>query len=313
MHEGIAPNGDRLFPAFPYTSFTRVSEADVDAIYAFLRTVKPVRYRPPANGILFTMRWPLRLWNALYFESGRFTPDPARSAEWNRGDYLVEGLGHCSACHTPRTWLMAEDPERRYEGGVIEDEVNGRPVRWFAPNLTGAKNGLASWSVEELARYLHKGFSRRAGTFGPMNEVITNSLMKLDAADVRAMAVYLKSLAPGGEAGDSVPPEVVQAGAPLYARHCAKCHGESGRGNVFGGPPLAGSAIVQSSDPASLINIVLFGPQTPKGVSFGGWETMSGYGDVLSDEEIAAVINFTRGSWGNRASVVSAEAVAERR
>jgi mono/diheme cytochrome c family protein len=315
MHEGIAAGGYRLFPAFPYTSFTKVTDADVDAIYHYLRSVKAARYTPPSNNFAFTQRWGMMFWNSLFFTKGRFSPDAARSTEWNRGAYLVEGLGHCSACHTPRNLLMAETAEKAYTGGAIRDKVaQGKIRRWSAVNLTSGKNGLAAWSVNDLVKYLRTGFSPRGGTFGPMNDVIVNSLKKLTSEDVRAMAVYLKSQPIGAEyRGDGISPEQTSAGAAIYKDRCEKCHSASGRGGMFSGPPLAGSAVVQAEDPASLINIILYGPETPKGVSFGSWETMQPYNEVLNDSEVAAVSNYIRGSWGNRTSAVKAAAVAEQR
>lgn len=314
MHEGVGRNGKRLFPAFPYTSFTRMSDADVDALYAYLRTLKAVRYEPPDNGLLFSQRWPLMLWNALFFKSGRYRPDASQSAEWNRGAYLVEGAGHCGACHTPRNLFMAEIADRAYEGGVIRDRVADNKIRtWSAVNLTSAKSGLAAWSVEDLTRYLHTGFSPRAGTFGPMNEVIVNSLKHLSAEDVRAMSVYLKSLPAREQDSPGIPEQHVLAGEPLYKERCVECHASSGRGGMFSGPPLAGSAIVQSDNPTSLINIILYGPETPEEVSFGAWETMQAYHDVLTDDEVAAVSNYVRGSWGNRGRAVQAGDVARQR
>lgn len=314
MHEGIAADGRRLFPAFPYTSYTKVTDADVAAIYAYLRTLRPVRYTPPSNGFLLRQRWALRIWNAMFFEEGRFVPNAENSAEWNRGAYLVEGLGHCGACHTPRNAFMAERPESAHEGGVILGEVApGRLRPWSAVNLTSAKQGLASWSVNDLTKYLHTGFSPRAGTFGPMNEVIVNSLMKLSSEDVRAMAIYLKSLPAREYNGVTVSLEQARAGEAIYQERCEKCHAASGRGGIFSGPPLAGSAIVQAQNPASLINSILHGTETPQQVSFGAWETMPSYADVLEDPEVAAVSNYVRGSWGNRALPVSRDDVARQR
>jgi mono/diheme cytochrome c family protein len=314
MHEGVAAGGHRLFPAFPYTSFTKATDTDVRAIYAYLRTVKPVRYSPPANGFLFTQRWTLTVWNSLFFEEGRFSPSAAQSAEWNRGAYLVEGLGHCGACHTPRNALMAEAADKALEGGVLEERVApGKFRRWSAINLTSAKTGLVSWSVDALAKYLQTGYSARAGTFGPMNEVIANGLMKLTPQDARAMAVYLKSL-PGREySGERVSPDQIKAGEPIYKKRCEKCHLASGRGGIFTGPPVAGSAVVQSDDPASLINIILYGAEAAEDVALGGWETMKPYGDVLDDAQVAAVSNYVRGSWGNRARPVGPTEVAQQR
>ena len=314
MHEGIAAGGYRLYPAFPYTAFTKVTDADIDAIYAFLRAVKAVRYTPPSSGFVFTQRWGMASWNALFFSEGRFSPDAARSAEWNRGAYLVEGLGHCSACHTPRNLFMAEIAGKAFAGGLIQDQVaQGKIRRWSAVNLTSAKNGLGAWSVSDLAKYMQTGFSARGGTFGPMNEVIVNSLKKLTAEDVRAMAVYLKSLPAQEYRGDGVTPQEANAGEAIYKDRCEKCHSTSGRGGMFGGPPLAGSAVVQAEDPASLINIILYGPETPKEVAFGGWETMKPYTEVLNDSQVAAVSNYVRGSWGNRATTVKAADVTQQR
>ncbi|HEY4368946.1 MAG TPA: cytochrome c [Steroidobacteraceae bacterium] len=314
MHEGIAADGHRLFPAFPYTSYTKVSDEDVAAIYAYLKTLQPVRYTPPGNGLLFSQRWTLAIWNAMFFTPGRFVPDAKQSDEWNRGAYLVEGLGHCSACHAPRDALMAEIPDKPYHGGLIMDKVAPNKVRpWSAVDLTSAKHGLGSWSVNDLTKYLHKGFSTRAGTFGPMNEVIVNSLKKLSAEDVKAMAVYLKSLPASDFSGESVSAEQAKPGEAIYKDRCEKCHSSSGRGGMFSAPPLAGSAVVQSADPASLINSIVYGPETPKDVSFGAWETMHPYGDVLDDSQIAAVSNYIRGSWGNRARPVTAKDVARQR
>lgn len=314
MHEGVSRDGSRLFPAFPYPSYTKVTDEDVAAIYAFLRTLKPVSYKAPRNDLMFRQRWALRIWNALFFEPGRFAPDASQSVEWNRGAYLTDGLGHCSACHTPRDRFMAEKAGQIYEGGAIQERsATGELRRWSAVNLTSATHGLASWSVDDLSRYLHKGVSRRAGTFGPMNEVIVNSLMKLTPADIRAMSVYLKSL-PGREyKGPSVSPEQANAGRALYEERCEECHMDSGRGGLFSAPPLAGSAIVQAEDPASLINVVVHGPQLPEEVSFGNWETMPSYGDVLSDAEIADVLNYIRGSWKHKARPVTAPEVAKQR
>ena len=314
MHEGIAADGSPLFPAFPYTAYTKVSDEDVAAIYAYLRSLEPVRYTPPKNSMAFWMRWPMRIWNGAFFEPGRFVADASKDAAWNRGAYLVEGLAHCSSCHTPRNRAMAEIAERRYQGGVLLDHVDGDKRReWFAVDLTPSKNGLASWSVDDLTKYLHKGFSPRAGTFGPMNEVIVNSLSKLQAEDVRAMAVYLKSLPSREYVGAKVSVQQAQVGAALYEEHCEDCHAGSGRGGIFSGPPVAGSAIVQGDDPSSLINVLLYGPSTPKEVSFGAWETMPAFGDDLSDEQIVAVGNYIRGSWGNVGRALTVEDVSKQR
>ena len=314
MHEGIARDGSQLFPAFPYTSFTRVSDADVAAIYGYLRTVPAVRYTPPDNGTLLSMRWPLAAWKGLFFEPGRYRANPAKPVEWNRGAYLVEGLGHCGTCHTPRNWLYAEQSAKAYQGGAVQAAVaKGKRRRWSAVDLTSSPQGLGPWSITDLTQYFQTGVSARAGTFGPMNEVIVNSLRFLAPEDLRAMAMYLKSLPGRAYAGKTVSPQMVSSAAPIYKARCEKCHGRSGHGGFFSGPPLAGSAVVQAEDPASLINIIIYGPETPHEISYGAWETMPSYGDVLDDGQIQALSNFMRGSWGNRASAVSLGAVRDQR
>jgi len=314
MQEGIAAGGYPLFPAFPYTSFTKVSDQDVNAIYAYLRTVKAQHYEPPRNGILFSQRWVMKLWNALYFEPARYAPDRSKSAQWNAGAYLVQGLGHCSACHTPRNPMMAEVSSLRFTGGLLLEKVAENKIRlWSGVNLTSASSGLARWSIADLIKYLSTGFSLRAGAFGPMNDVIVNSTAHLAAQDVQAMAVYLKSL-PALDALDStVTSQQAKAGEDIYKQRCEKCHMSSGRGGLFNGPPLAGSAVVQADSPASLINIILYGPEVPKQVSFGAWESMKPYIDVLTDAEIASVSNYVRGSWDNRAAPVTVADVAAQR
>jgi mono/diheme cytochrome c family protein len=314
MHEGIGRDGKRLFPAFPYTSFTNVRDEDVDAIYAYLRTLKPVRYRPPGNGILFSQRWAMAIWNALFFRSGRYAPDPTQSAEWNAGAYLVQGLGHCGACHTPRNMFLAESTDQAFAGGTLTDVVAPDKSRhWFAVNLTPARTGLASWSVDDLTRYLKTGYSQRAGAFGPMVAVVANGTLQLSAEDVRAMAVYLKGVPAREGPAPSGAAEQTPSGGAIYKERCEKCHMSSGRGGFLTGPPLAGSAVVQADDPASLINIILYGQGSSKGLSSNAWETMKAYADVLSDDQVAAVSNYVRASWKNRARTVRAAEVARQR
>jgi mono/diheme cytochrome c family protein len=314
MHEGVAVGGKRLFPAFPYTSFTQVSDADVDAIYAFLRTIQPAQYTPPDNGWLLRLRWPMALWNRFFFQERRFSPDESKSEAWNRGAYLVEGLGHCSACHTPRNFWMAEREELKYTGGTMLDHAApGKVRRWSAVNLTSSKQGLGSWSEKHLAQYLRTGFSLRGGTFGPMNAVIIDSLKHLTPQDASAMATYIKSLPAHDYTGEPVSADAVAQGEPIYLERCEKCHGESGRGGMFSAPAVAGSAIAQSEDPSSLINLIMYGQGKAPGVSFGAWEQMPAYAEILNDSQIAAVSNYVRGSWGNRASIVTPEQVAEQR
>ncbi len=316
MHTGVAPRG-RLFPVFPYTSFTLVATDDLKAIFAYLKSLPPVRYTPPSNSIAFAMRWPMMIWNALFFEEGRYEAVAAQSEEWNRGAYLTEGLGHCSACHTPRNLLLAERKDLKYTGATQPDHVAEGQVRtWSAVNLTQATSGLGGWPVEQIARYLKTGHSTKAGIFGPMNEVIINSLQHLTTEDTKAMAVYLKSLPPLGESPEQTLTDAERAaGLKLYDEHCEECHLDSGRGAFMKAPPVAGSAIVQTAHPASLINAILYGAKVGQGspLPFGAWEDMKSFADKMSDEEVATLSNFLRSTWGNKGGRVSASDVAKQR
>ena len=314
MHEGISADGSRLFPAFPYASYTKVTDADVNDIHAYLKTLKPVRYVPPDNSILFSMRWALAVWNKLYLKPGRFVADAQKSAEWNRGAYLVEGLGHCGACHTPRNPQMAELPEKALQGGVIPGEVAPGKLRdWFAVNLTNAKHGLAAWSEADLVRYFQTGVSPRGSTLGPMNEVVVHSLKHLTKADLHSMAAYLKSLKSPDYSGPTVAADVARRGESIYTEHCEECHGPSGRGGLFTGPSLAGSAIVQGEHPATLVNVILYGSTIAREAAHSAWEEMPAYAETLSDSEVADISNYLRGNWGNRAAPVTPEDVQRQR
>jgi mono/diheme cytochrome c family protein len=240
--------------------------------------------------------------------------NPLRSAEWNRGAYLVEGLSHCGACHSPRNWLGAEIENDAYRGATYLDEVAEGMIRpWTAVNLTSSNTGLGPWSVDDLAKYLKTGHSQRAGTFGPMNKVIVNSTSRLAEEDVSAMAVYLKSL-PAKDMIKTKAPSVadLQYGEQVYSIHCATCHLPTGLVNEKG-PPLAGSAIVLAPDAASLINVILYGAEVPEPEIDGAWESMEGFELKLDDEEVAALASYVRSSWGNTAGRVSVRQVAVQR
>lgn len=317
MREGIRANGEHLYPVFPYTAFTKLSDSDVDALFAYLQTVPPARAHAPENDLSFpfNQRWLMAAWKTLFFDAARFTAETERSAEWNRGAYLVEALGHCGACHTPRNFLGAERADWALSGGTYLDEVPGGQVRpWSAVNLTSAASGLVSWSVEDTAAYLKTGVNAYASTFGPMNKVIMNSTRHLADADIRAMAVYLESLPPKEQdVGRMASDKVLRTGQNLYTIHCGTCHLPTGKGAIDTGPPVAGNPVVQAADPASLINSILYGPELPNPLPPVRWKHMEAYGDQLSDEEVAALASFLRSSWGNRGGAVSADQVAAQR
>ena len=246
LREGLAPDGVHLYPAFPYTSYTKITDQDLHSLYAYLQSVKPVNYTPPRNELPFpfSVRALLAGWKMMFFEQDRYSPDPSRTAEWNRGAYLTQGLGHCGACHTPRNILGAERPADALTGGDFLDEIGDEVVNdkitpleestvraWSAPNLTSAPSGLGSWSVDAIAAYLKTGHTARAGAFGPMSEVIGKSTSQLTDQDVHAMAVYLKSLPPATQNTRSKPVAgTLAAGEIVYTTRCADCHLPTGLG-----------------------------------------------------------------------------------
>jgi mono/diheme cytochrome c family protein len=317
MRDGVAPGGRHLFPAFPYTAFTKLAPEDIKAIFAYLRTVPAVRTEVPAASFWFRQRWAMPLWNSLYFTEGALAAEVGQSAEWNRGYYLVESLGHCGACHTPRNVLLAERADLKLTGGVMVSEVEpGKNRSWSAPNLTGAQSGLAKWSVDDLKKYLKGGFSRRAGVLGPMNEVIANSLRYLTDSDIAAIAIYLKSLAANGDSIKQTINAAQQAsGQAVYEKYCDECHLSTGRGGFRKAPPVASSPLVQASNAASLVNVILFGATPAAGLpaSLDVWESMPGFKDKLSDSQVADLANFLRTSWDNRGDAVATKFVAEQR
>ena len=337
LHEGIAADGRHLYPAFPYTAYTKVTDQDIQAIYAYLRSLAPVRYTPPPNELRFPFnsRSLLAGWNLLYLQPGRYVTDPAKSAEWNRGAYLVQGLAHCGACHTPRSLLGGERTSEALAGGAYLDEISDevindrvapmdeRTVRlWSAPNLTQASTGLAAWTVDEIVAYLKGGHNARAGAFGPMSVVIARGTSHLSAEDIRAMAVYLKSLPPAQQQQSQPDEERRRAGEIVYTTRCGDCHQSTGLGMPRSAnadpsktaPPLAGNPTLQAPNPATLINLVLYGAHEAVPGS-ESWPKMSGFelSVGLDDEQIAALCTYVRSSWGNRAGPVDAAAVAKQR
>jgi mono/diheme cytochrome c family protein len=314
MRRGLRPDGQHLYPAFPYTSFTKISDADMRALFAYFRNLRPVSAPPKQNdmGFPYSQRALLGPWKAMYLKEGRFTPDATRPEQWNRGAYLVEALAHCSACHSPRNMLGAEKGSAAYTGGVL-DELEGErgAIRRGAPNLTSSPHGLGAWSEDDIASYLKFGVSSRARLFGTMNEVVLNSTRHLTEADTRAMAIYLKSLPAAADTGSRPSRKVMDLGARQYDIHCGTCHLPTGLGSEDTGPPLAGSTLAQAPDPSSLIDLVINGPRLPSEAPSTQWQrpwqSMTPFGQKLSDEQAAALLSYVRNSWGNKAAAVSAE------
>jgi mono/diheme cytochrome c family protein len=307
---GEAPDGSRYYPAFPYPNFTRLTRQDILAIRAYLATLTPISNTPRAPDL----RWPLnyravmRGWNWLFFKPGIIMPDQQKSAEWNRGRYLVEGAGHCGACHTPKNMFGADRREQAFGGG--------RVAGMFAPRLDGAeRSGLKSWSVDDIVEYLQSGRNAKSHAGPLMSEVVVNSTSKMSDADVRAIAVYLKDLPAGPpEPAASAPPAAqMAAGEKLYKAACIACHEADGSGAPRIYPPLPRNANLQSADASSALRIILDGAETvttPRAPNKG---SMPAYAAKMSDQEIADVTNYIRNSWGNAAPLVTADEVAKAR
>jgi mono/diheme cytochrome c family protein len=312
LHHGRSRDGRLLAPAFPYPNYTMVARADADAMYDYLRTVPAVR-RPNTPQRL---RWPygtqaaLAVWRALYF-----TPAPpsarAPTEERARGEYLVQALGHCSACHTPRNLLGASTDMMDLSGGLIPMQ------NWYAPSLTSpSEAGLAHWDLRQIERLLATGIADGAAVQGPMAEVVLESTQHLAPADLHAMAVFLRSLPQtAGErvAGPRAGPTMAARGAQVYRDRCAACHGDRGEGVPDAYPPLAGNRAVTLPVTANLVQVVLHGGFPPSTAGNPRPFGMPPFATVLSDAEVAAVLSHIRASWGNDAPAVSELSVAQQR
>ncbi len=317
MHTGRFPDGGLIYPAMPFGSYTKVTRADSDAIFAYLRSVPPVHHpnRPHDLSFPYNNRSLILGWRTLFFDEGEYVPDPSKSAEWNRGAYLVQGLGHCAMCHSPINALGGNSQSKAFEGGLIPMQ------NWYAPSLTSNKEaGLGEWSIEEIVALLRTGISDRGAVYGPMAEVTFNSLQYLNDADVRAMAIFLKSLAEGS------PPEVESSAMPaaesslllhfgqtVYEAHCASCHATDGRGMPPEYPPLAANPSIQMQSAVNPIRMVLNGGFPPGTAGNPMPYGMPPFAQSLSDDEVAAVVTYIRAAWGNRGAAVSSRDANELR
>ncbi len=309
MHEGIDRDGKHLYPAFPYPWFTKLDRNDVFAIKAYLDTLEPVRQDTKKPEIPWPLSWRESVagWNTIFFHKGHFQPDPGKSREWNRGAYLVQAAGHCGACHSPKNILGAVKKGERFEGGKGEG--------WYADDLTADKfEGLAGWSVAEIAKYLETGDNGRSRAYGPMKEVIENSTSHLLESDLRDIAIYLKDLPAGRGQGKRSPTtdrDVLARGRLLYIDQCSGCHMENGSGipGVF--PALKGDTAVHAHDPTSLARLVIDGATAASTPRNRNRFAMPAFGPKLSDADIADLLSYVRASWGNQAEPVEASKVAD--
>ncbi len=318
MHEGRSKDGSFLYPAFPYTNYTKVTRADNDAMYAYFMSLPAVKQarKPHALGFPYNQRQLMAAWRALYFKPGEFQEDPRQSKEWNRGAYLVEGLGHCNACHSTRNALGAITDDDDYSGGLI-------PVQnWYAPSLTSSREaGLGDWEIKEIVELLRTGVSPKSAVFGPMAAVVKESLQELSLADLTAMATYLKAQS---ERASSEPliksgPEAAQVqsmmarGGKVYKDQCETCHGKEGEGVPRIYPPLASNEAITMRNAVNPIRIVLNGGFPPSTEGNPRPYGMPPFHQDLSNEDVASVVTFIRKSWGNNAEPTTAAEVARSR
>ncbi len=307
MREGIAKDGHALYPAMPYTSYVKMSGKDMRALYDYLmKEVKPQPVANRENDISWPMsvRWPLRVWNSIFLEDGEYRPQADQSAQWNRGAYLVQGAGHCGACHTPRGWAQQEKALDEKDMAFLSGgELDG----WSAPSLRGLKI-----SQPELVALLKSGRNTHDAVSGPMGEVITNSTQFMTDDDLNSMALYLLSLKAEAQPASSKKAVATEAGQQTFMRYCSTCHGVKGDGKAFAIPALAGNLTVNAENPQTLLRVILYGAQTPVTAEHMS-NTMPGYGWTLTDQQAADLTNTLRASWGNQAAAVTPGDVAKAR
>ncbi len=315
LHAGHDDEGKHLFPAFPYPWFTRIGRNDVDSIKDYLDNVAPVHQenKPPQLAWWMSSRAMVAGWNLLWFDEGTFRPDSQKSAEWNRGAYIVEGLGHCGDCHTPKSYFGGADRSASLSGGYTK---GGHANGWYAPSLRGEPHaGLGGWSAADIALYLKSGANAHTAAAGPMAEVVTRSTRYYSDADRAAVAVYLKGLAPLRDDApvQTIEPQALARGEGLFVDHCAACHMHDGSGIAHVFPALTGSSTIQAHEPASVVRIVLEGAAVPAAHDQRSYLAMPGFAQKLDDREVADVVSYIRNAWGNRGSVVDAGVVAKSR
>ncbi len=323
MREGIAKDGRHLYPAMPYTSYAKVSDADLKDLYAYFTTKVPASSQPNRRADIvwpLSVRWPLALWDRAFHDDSRFQPVDSQSAEWNRGAYLVQGLAHCGACHTPRGTAMQElDLSGRtslYLSGAVLDHAS--PI-----NLRGdAGSGLGSWSEQDIVALLQTGRGPHSAVTGPMGEVVEHSTQYLSDTDLHAIATYLKSLSPrqqdaaSFQASDATLKSIMAGsatapGASIYIDSCAACHRQNGQGASRVFPALANNPMVLAAHPDSLITVILNGSRLPSTAGAPTRLAMPPFAWRYDDEQVAELATFVRSSWGNSASHVTADQVKD--
>lgn len=313
LHDGIAPGGRHLYPALPYAYFTRITRRDTADLFAYLKTLRPVDAPPTPNKLTFpfNIRRGLAFWNALYLDKSPPKIPAGATAQWKRGEYLVNGLGHCAACHTPKTILFGDIRSNALTGGVVG--------HWYSANLTGGDiDGLGRWSQAELAQYLATGRNKYATAAGTMQEKVTSSTSRMTGADRAAIAAYFKSL-PARPHAQSAAPDSRQmaSGQVVFVQHCQVCHQPPGKPDQTAGglppyPRLAGDTLVLGHDPTTVLHIILGGAESPVTANERTTFSMPAF-PTLSDQQIADVATYIRNSWGNHAAPATKDAVTHLR
>jgi len=316
VRHGAARDGHHLYPAMPYPSFRRLSDQDVADLYDYFihevtpvaRTNTPTRLPFPLN-----LRWGLIFWNWLFKPHHVYTMNKTQDAQWNRGAYLVETLGHCGACHTPRGLFFEA---RGTTASASHFLTGGTLDYWHASNLRDRSKGPGSWRQADIAAFLKTGQSHGTIAFGSMAEVVENSTQYLTDADRAAIARYISDL-PKVRQGHVTPayrtaPTVEWPGAGRYAQMCAECHGVNGKGRT-GVPDLAGNSVIQAPDGVSVVHMILKGGRAPRTVGGAPPKSMPGFEGALTDREIAELANFVRQNWGNRAPSINSAIVGHAR
>lgn len=310
VRHGRTPHG-LLYPAMPYTDYVQISDQDMHDLWAYVRSVTPVRADTGGTHLKFpfNIRELVAGWNMLFFHNHPFKPQPDKSADWNRGHYLVDALGHCGICHTPKNSLGAAKEGAYLQGAVLQN--------WYAPELSGDKAyGLGSWNSDDVKAYLKIGSNRHAVAAGTMAEVIENSTQYMPDADLAAIHTYLASL-PGsgkkpGPALAATDP-AMKRGAHIYVTACAACHSMDGEGINEMATHIADSAEVRAPDATSLIHVLMLGQRAAVTKANETGAQMPSFSWKLTDSDAAAVLTYIRNSWGNAAPAVTAEQIGKMR
>ena len=320
MHNGVASDGTRLYPAMPYASYTYMTDADGLAIKAYLFSLAPVEAPRPTNTLAFpfNQRWLMGFWSFFFNPDKRFEPNTERSAEWNRGAYLAEAMAHCGECHTPRNLAFSLDNRRKFAGE--------KQAGWMAYNISTDKStGIGDWTPAEIGKYIATGHATGRGTAdGPMGEAVEYSLRYLTAADIAAVATYVASVPPVASKNLPVvkdspaPPDhnrgvaasIDPRGKEIYEGACVSCHGWSGASPILDYANLTGARAVNDPKATNVVQIVLSG--TTRNGPHGGLY-MPDFGGAYSDTEVAAVANYVTARFGSEPSNLTAANVAELR